>query len=447
MDAPRLSPIQNDYQSERGFQGQPDSLSQLLDQFIGLVRRQYLLIVVIIAFTMALGVGYLMTTPAIYTAHAKLVIDSGKARATQQQQMPGTYFPIDFTEIATQVEILKSDNIGLTVVKDQHLTENPAFVGGTGKGLLQGVFAKVTGLFGSGTVSPSDARSESELTRTALGTLLGQRTITRVGETYVLDIGYTAPDPDLAAKMANAIADAYIDDQFDAKYQTTRRANVWLQDRIKELRAQAAAADLAVYDYKEKNKIIDLGGGGTNANPRLLGDEQVDQLNAQLISARAATAEAKARLERINEIMNQDVPDAGTVDSLQSSVIARLRNQYLDLAARERIFSERYGANHLAVVNLRTQMVELRRSIADELNRIAQSYKSDYEIAKARVQTLETNLASLISNAQLTNRDRIGLRDLESTAQSLSLDLRQLPQPLYGGGPTTIVSIHRGAHD
>ena len=62
-------------------------------------------------------------------------------------------------------------------------------------------------------------------------------------------------------------------------------------------------------------------------------------------------------------------------------------------------------------------MAELRRSIADELNRIAQSYKSDYEIGKARVQTLETNLAGLISNSQLTNRDRIGLRDLESTAR------------------------------
>jgi polysaccharide biosynthesis transport protein len=417
MDAPRLSPVQNQYQSERGFQDQPDSLSRLLDQLIGLVRRQLLLIVVISVLIMALGFGYLMTTPATYTAHAKLVIDSSKVRALQQQQMALAGVPIDFTEVETQVEVLKSDNIGLAVVKDQHLTENPAFVGGTEEGLLQRVFTKVTGLFGSGPVNPTDTRSQSELTRTALGTLLGQRTVTRLLDTYVLDIGYSAQDPNLAAKMANAIADAYIVDQFEAKYQTTRRAGVWLQDRIKELRAQAAAADLAVSDYKEKNKIVDLGGGGTNVNPRLLGDEQVAQLNVQLITGRAATAEAKARLDRINEIINQDVPDAGTVDSLQSSVIARLRNQYLDLAARERIFADRYGKNHLAVVNLRTQMVELRRSIADELNRIGQSYKSDYEIAKARVQTLETSLAGLISNTQLTNRDRIGLRDLESTAR------------------------------
>ena len=154
MDAPRLSPIQNDYQTERGFQAQSDSLSRLLEQLIGLVRRQFLLIVGIIAFTMAIGVVYLKTTPAIYTAHAKLMIDSSKARALQQQMQvtPFIMIPTNITEIMTQVEVLKSDNIGLAVIKNQHLTENPAFVGGTGEGLLQAAFAKVRGLFGSGTV-------------------------------------------------------------------------------------------------------------------------------------------------------------------------------------------------------------------------------------------------------------------------------------------------------
>jgi polysaccharide biosynthesis transport protein len=398
MDAPRVSPFANEYQTERGFQGQSGTLAQNLERFIGLIRRQCLTIIIIAACTMGLGVVYLLKTPPIYTAHARLVIDSGKARMAQMA-MPGMYIPVDFAEIATQVEIAKSDSLGLIVVKDQHLSNNPAFVGGAR--------------------SP-DPRSESELTRTALRTLMAQRTITRVGETYVLDIGYTARDPDLAAKMANAIGEAYVDDQLNAKYQSTRRANGWLEDRIKELRAQAAAADLAVYEYKEKNKIIDLRAAGTSttdSSTRLLGDEQVEQLNAQLILARAATVEAKARLGRIKEIMAQDVPDAGTVDTLNSGVISRLQNQYLDLAQRERIFAQRYGATHLAVVNLRTQMAEIRRSIADELNRIAESIKSDYEIAKGRVQTLDANLNSLISDTQLTNRDRIGLRDLESTAR------------------------------
>jgi succinoglycan biosynthesis transport protein ExoP len=413
MDVRRLSTIQSDYQSEPGFQGQSEAFSRLLERLTGTIRRQYLLIFIIIAFTTAIGGVSLMNTPVVYSAHAKLLIDSGKARAMQQQATPynNAYTPFDYTEIMTQVEVLKSDSLALAVIKNLHLTENPAFVGRTEQGALQALLRPLTSLFGATTgVEPPDTRSEAELNRAALNTLRAQRTVSRVGETYVLDVGYTALNPDLAAKMANALADAYIDEQLESKYQTTRRANVWLLDRIKDLRAQAAAADRAVFDYKEKNKIVDVGA-------RLLSDDQVTQLNSQLVSARTHLADTEARLDRINEIMKQDVPDAGNADTLSSGVINALRGRYLDLAAREHIFSERYGANHLAVVSLRTQMTELRRSIADELNRIAQSYKSDYEIAKVRVQGIEKNLAGLISETQLISRDRIGLSDLETTAK------------------------------
>ena len=93
--------------------------------------------------------------------------------------------------------------------------------------------------------------------------------------------------------------------------------------------------------------------------------------------------------------MKKDVPDATVTDSLRNDVINRLRNNYLDLASKEAIWSARYGAGHLAAVNLRTQMTELRRAILDELGRIAQGYKSDYEIAKSRIEGLERNLSKV----------------------------------------------------
>jgi len=410
--APRFATDQNAYQTETGLQTQSDSLSRLLDQLFGLLRRQYLLIISVALLAVALGAVYLLTTPPVYTSHAKIVIDTNKTRALQQQTGPIIYFQtMDISSIMTQVELLKSDGIALAVVKGQRLAEDPTFVGG---GEL-GIFGRVSAsLFGRSEKLP-DTRSETERTQAAVGKLLAQRTVARVSDTYVLDIGYSAANPELAAKMANAIANAYIDAQLDSKYQTAQRANSWLQDRIKDLRAQAAAADRAIFDYKEKNKIVDVSGGTSSG--RLLDDDQVVQLNSQLIVARVSAAEAKARLDRITEIMSQDVPDAGTADTLQSGIISGLRNQYLELDRRARIFSERYGANHLAVINLRTQMAELRRSISDELHRIAQSYKSDYEIAKARVQTMEKSLAGVISNTQLLYRDRIGLTDLETTAK------------------------------
>src|SRR6516164_5539139 len=171
MDVRRLSTIQGDYQTE-SFQSQSEALSRLLDRLTGLVRRQYLLIIIIAAFTTAIGGVYLMTTPAVYSAHAQLMIDSSKMRAVQQQMVPyNTYVPVDYSEILTQVEVLKSDSIALNVIKNLHLTENPAFVGRTEQGLLQTLFGGVKSLFGAVAVQLPDVRSESELSRSALGTL------------------------------------------------------------------------------------------------------------------------------------------------------------------------------------------------------------------------------------------------------------------------------------
>lgn len=389
------------------------SISELVEQVTGFVRRQLPIFLFITACSIGLGLTYLFATPARYTAHAMLLIDSSKVRMLQQQQSSLGDVPLDTAQVETQVEVLKSENIGLAVIRDLRLTEDPEFAG-SGGGLIGSVFG-----FLSGASGVADAKSETELSRKALRTFLSSRTISRVGRTYVLDISFTSLDRARAAAIANGVADAYIVDQLEAKYQTTKRAGAWLQDRIKELRLQASAADRAVLDYKEKNKIVDAGisNAGPGGGRLLLGEQQLAELSTQLSVVRGAKAEAKAKLDRIDEVMKQDLPDAGVVDSLRSEVITRLRNNYLDIAARERIWSSRYGQNHLAAVNLRNQMAELRRSMAEELGRIAESYKSDYEIATTREANLADSLSRLVAESQGTNRDRLGLRDLESQAQ------------------------------
>lgn len=389
------------------------SISELIEQLTGFIRRQLPIFLFVTACAFGLGLAYLVTAAPKYTAHAKLLIDSNKARVLQSQQAALGDIPLDTAQVETQVEVLKSEKIGLAVVKEMRLTEDPEFVG-KGGGFIGAVMSYLSG--SSGLAEP---KTEGQLSRQALGAVLSQRTVTRVGRTYVLDIAYTSLSPSSAAGIANGIADAYIVDQLESKYQATRRASGWLQDRIKELRLQASAADRAVLDFKEKNNIVDAGASspGPSSGRLLLGEQQLADMNGQLSAARGAKAEAKAKLDRINEVLKQDVPDAGVTDSLRSEVINRLRNQFLDMAARERIWATRYGPSHLAAVNLRNQMAELRRSMAEELGRIAQSYTSDYEIASSREADLEKGVNALISGAQVTNRDRLGLRDLESQSQ------------------------------
>src|SRR5579872_885426 len=352
----------------------PDTFRFAYLTTVDFLRRQFALIAVITAIVIAIGVIYVFTTPPTYTATATLLIDSQNARMFQQ---PGVEVPatIDPGLVESQVEILKSDKIGLAVIKKLDLLQDPQFRG-EGSGVIGSLVGMVSNLFGSG--GPT---SEYTKTHEALGVFRSHLTVWRIGLTYLISISFESRDPDHAAQIANAVADAYIDDQLDSKYQTTKRAAVWLQDRLHELRQQATLAEHAVVDFKNKNQMVDAGG-------RTINEQQMAELNSELVQARATTAETRARLDRVQAVLTSNSPEAAVnatvTDTLKNPIISSLRTQYLTLAAREEDWAPKYGADHLAVVNLRNQMHEIEDSIRNELRRTAETYKSDFAIAKQR---------------------------------------------------------------
>jgi succinoglycan biosynthesis transport protein ExoP len=385
-----------------------DSIQETLSWMVKVVRRQLRLIVLVVLLSCALGGAYIMTTPKRYLSMAEMVIDSRKTQLLQQQNPMGIEAPVDSAMVDSQVEIMKSESVALAVIKDLRLKENSEFVG------RGGLISAILNLFSLGS---GDVPSDLALTRAAIASFQSGLAIKRRLQSYVIEITFQSESPALAAQIANAVPEAYIVDSLEAKYQASRRAATWLQDRLNELRAQASAADRAVVDFKAKNNIVDAGG-------RLLNEQQLSEVNSSLTIARATTAEAQARFDRISEILTNSKDDAlvndlATVtDTLRNDVINKLRTQYLDLAARESNWSQKYGTQHLAVVNLQNQMREIRRSITDELRRIAESYRSDLEIAKAREQSVKESLGKTISQSNEMNQAQIILRDMEANAQS-----------------------------
>src|SRR5262245_47632002 len=390
------------------------SLEELFKIFTGFLHRQYPVIIAGFLLIMTLAAVYLFTTPPSFTALAKLMIDTRKVQLFQQQSVLGDA-PPDPGLIDSQVEVLQSENVALAVIKDLHLTKDPQFLWPK-LGLFSAIKGSVLGLVDS-VLRPFQSSSTSDpefaLSRAAVERLQSQLIITRAGLTYIISVGFRAQDAQQAAKIANAVADAYIADQLQAKYQAALRAGTWMQDRIKELRVQATNAERAVVDFKTKNNIVAASG-------RLMNEQQLSELNTSLIQARALTAETKAKLDRIDEILRSgvEVPDATVADSLHNEVINKLRSQYLDYSRQAAEFSAKYGERHRAVVDLRARMQEVRKVISDELNRIAQTYRSDYEIAKAREESINKSLTEIVSVSQTTNQAQIVLRDLESRAQS-----------------------------
>jgi succinoglycan biosynthesis transport protein ExoP len=375
-----------------------------VERVVDIVRRQWPLIAAILAGTLALIIIYLLTATPMYTANARILMDTRQTQVLDKDSGV-TNALIDPGFVDSQVEILNSDDLVLSIVRRLKLTEDPEF-NGSNPGIIPMIIGKVMSLFSS-----DGPPSKERIERGAVETIQKNLKVERVLTTYVLSVSFRSLNAEKAAQITNAISDAYMVGALEAKYQSTKRAGEWLQQRSAELREQATASDRAVQTFKAQNNIV-----GTSRG--LMSEQQLTDVNTQLIQARAATAEAKARLDRIEAISDKDLAQPTVTDALSNTVITRLRAQYLDLAAQYADWSSRYGKTHQASVNLANRMEEMRKAIADEVRRIADSYRSEYEIAKSRETSLEDNMKGLVAQAGSTAQAQVKLRDLESAADT-----------------------------
>ena len=375
-----------------------------VERVVDIVRRQWPLITAILAGTLTLIILYLLTATPMYTANARILMDTRQTQVLDKDSGV-TNALIDPGFVDSQVEILNSDDLILSIVRKLKLTDDSEF-NGSDPGLIPLVIGKVLSLFSS-----DGPPSQEKIERGAVETIQKNLKVERVLTTYVLSVSFRSISAEKAAKITNAISDAYMVGALEAKYQSTKRAGEWLQQRSAELREQATASDRAVQTFKAQNNIV-----GTSRG--LMSEQQLTDVNTQLIQARAATAEAKARLDRIEAISDKDLAQPTVTDALSNTVITRLRAQYLDLAAQYADWSSRYGKTHQASINLANRMEEMRKAIADEVRRIADSYRSEYEIAKSRETSLEENMKGLVAQAGSTAQAQVKLRDLESAADT-----------------------------
>jgi polysaccharide biosynthesis transport protein len=390
---------------------QPEAALQkeLLENLLNIVRRQIAPIAFITVLTTALSVLYLYVTPPTFKAEATMLIDSRKVQLYQQQQL-FLDSPVDSAAIESQIQILKSDNVARAVIENLKLTENPEFGKPSG---MAGLLASVVNF-----LHPSRPSSGADTIQVLVNAFQSRLDAYRIGGSFMVGVAFKSHDPERAAQIANATVDAYINYQMQDKFEAARRANVWLQDRIRELAEQSTVADRAVADFKAKHKIVSTGTG------KLMSEEQLTDLNVRLLDARSQTSAAQARLDRVEAILaeNGNLDDtkvgAAIVESLTNPIMTQLRTKYLDLMNREAELSIRVGSAHLAVVGIRRQIREIRNSIFDELQRIAETYKSDLVIAKQRQGAVEKALADAVSQSSKDNEAQSVLLDLESAARA-----------------------------
>ena len=385
-----------------------------LRQFLNFFWRKWKFIASVTLAVMFAVVLFLANATPRYTATAQLLLDP------QRDQAPGTEaivsaLTLDQTAVDSQVTVMRSNILLRRVVENQKLVSDPEFGVGpdTGPTIFARVRESVLSYFVQD-VPNTDARTKDQAippdVLRAINRLRTALTIDRVGRTYVIAVSVTSVDQFKAARLANAVADAFIVDKLEARFASAQRATSWLGDRLEDLRKQLRESEEAVANFRSENGLF-----RTSQNVTL-NEQQLSELNAKLVNARAEAAEKKAKYDQLQALQTNGGSAQALPDVLRSQVITQLRAQEADVSRREADLVARYGDRHPAVVNVRAEKRDVQQALGAETARISANLKNEYDVAKAGADALETSLREVSGASSADDRVNVRLRELERTA-------------------------------
>jgi len=384
------------------------------------VRRRLSLLIAVFLLTFAGVAVYTFQMTPKYSATASVIINTRSQKVVDLGAILSG-LPADTAMIDTEVEILHSRLLVSKVVNRLDLLNDPEFNGAirepTGmKKNIASVKSFIKSLAPGGKDAPAAPVATTEAQRKqifegVIDAVQGAISINRVGPTYVINITATSAKPETAAKLANTVAQVYLNNQLDTKLEATKRANTWLSEQITQLRSEV----------KDKESLVEqkrAAAGIYNVGTSTLNEEAVSSINAQIATLQSDLEEKRARL---NSVRQQTVAGAG-LDSiaavLNSPTITNYRTQQLDLVRRKAAISQQYGEKHPQYQNILKEEDDLRRQIEAETRRIVTGLESEVTIANQKVNSLRASLGQaknvLTSNAQAN----IQLKELERDADA-----------------------------
>lgn len=380
-------------------------LGRLIDVF----RRR------IWVFAVTAGVVFLLVAAAtlsatrLYTATAQVQIDMRERRVLGDVESVMSGMSGDTSAVETETQILQSRALAGRVVDQLKLHADPEFAPPEKPGLGQ----QIASAFGGGAkMSAAEAAAaQSRARETAITSLLNSTRITRVGLTYIIDIGVTLPEGEKAAEIANTYAELYLTQQLETKYDTIARANEWLSKRLDDLRAEVQTKEREVEMYRSQSGLL-------SAEGSTLTEQSIAQLNLELVQSRAALAERTARLRGVENAVARGGSPESAAEALASPVIGQLRERQADLARERAELSTKLGPKHPDMQRIAKEQADLEQQIQNQVRLIVENLRNEVSIARQRVASIEESLAGQRTDLSANNLGAVKLGELEREAEA-----------------------------
>jgi succinoglycan biosynthesis transport protein ExoP len=405
----------------------------ILRQYWRILLKRRWLIIGIVAACLAIGVALALTTQREYSATVSLEVAREAAKVVDLQNTRVSA-GADQEFYQTQYTLLQSRSLAEAVVRDLRLADDMDFLTGyTGDDA-----SKVK-------QAPRKAREEMATSIVMAGT-----EVIPVRLSSIVTVRYSSPKPEMAAKVANALADNFIKSNLARRYDATAYARNFLETRLEQVRKRLEESERQAVAYAGQQGIISLGnpagsndtsGGQSSPEGQSLAAADLTGLNAALVDARTKRIQAQSRYEEAKRSGGR-----GLAEVSSNAAINSLREQRAVLQGQYQNQSANLGPDYPSQVALRRQISELDRQIASETSRVSSTVESDYREAlqveeqlQARVDGLKTSVMDLRRRSIQYN---IYQRDVDTNRTLYNALLQQYKEAgIAGGVGTNNVSI------
>ncbi|QZO02514.1 hypothetical protein K6K41_25025 [Chenggangzhangella methanolivorans] len=371
------------------------------------IWRRRMAIILPTLLAAAAAVAFVQLSSPYYRSNALILIENREIAAprsaTDRESLP------DEQAVASQVQLMQSRDLARQVVKSLDLAANPEFAADR-PGLVGGLM-RALGLGGAESAQPFNEK--------VVDNVVQDLTVYPVTGSRVVGVEFTAKNPDVAARVVNGFADAYLDIQRDAKRATNRQTSQYLADEIETLRAKVGEAEERVEQFRAKAGLL-VGTNNTTVAAQQLGDTTV-----QLSASRSQQNDAQAKADNIRATLRQGRP-AEALDIANSELIRSLAQERSRLAAQIASEGRTLLPQHPRMRELSAQLNGLDGQIRSEAEKLARAFENDAKTAGARVAALTKQLESMKGDAASANNQDVQLRAMERDARSQRELLEQM---------------------
>jgi len=340
-------------------------------------------------------VGGLMAVKAVpqYRADAKLLVKFNMSGLNAMQ--PFSVMPVFWFYFETQSDIIRSRAISERVVDKLGLDERdgdparhagadsaPGQQRGAGSGLVaaldewlpqwQSWIPEEWRPRAPPSVSPEGRRAA------LVSSLLSGLTVSGGDESEVIVLSYTSPNPQRAATLANAFAEAYIEFRTDSQVSSVQETSTWLTGRLGEVRAALDQSERQLREFQAREQMVDT------ENREQIISAKLGTLTGELIRAQTRRSEAEARYRSLQEVLDADAGYAELAAVIENPLVLEAHRQKAELERRIAELSQRYGERHPKMVAARADLRETTRRLDLEARKAVDGARKEYQLAAAQ---------------------------------------------------------------